>query len=253
MNIKSILTSALLLASFMTAGAQTRYLNVQTGDGQYKSFEVTPDLELSWDLKNYEENKPATTTGTAKATINSVETNVNWVQLWEGGPKFADHNIGATSETDYGGYYCWGMSTDKDPDGNFKEGSAPLSGTDDTATKLWGSNWRMPTKGELENLFANCNVKWIDGIYEKYNNTTVTGLLFTGKDAYSSNLVFLPAAGYWDYGDVLDQGRYGGYWSSSSWPYGSNYAYRLLFVSGSQSVDYGYRYFGYSVRAVLAE
>ena len=252
MNIKSILTSALLLASFMTAGAQTRYLNVQTGDGQYKSFEVTPDLELSWDLENYEENKPATTTGTAKAMIDNVETDVNWVQLWEGGPMFADRNIGATSETDYGDYYFWGGSQNKVDDHNTANtGSWNLTGTDDTATKLWGSNWRMPTKGELENLLANCNVKWIDGITEKYNNTAVTGLLCTGKDAYSSNRVFLPAASVCLYGNVSDQGYCGYYWSST--PNGSDSAYYLYFHSGNQDVSYDARSLGYSVRAVLAE
>ena len=252
MNIKSILTTALLLASFMTAGAQTtKYLNVQTGDGQYKSFEVTPNLELSWDLENYEEKKPATTTGTAKATINSVETDVNWVQLWEGGPKFADRNIGATSETDCGGYYCWGKSTDKDPDGNYNDGSDPLSGDNDTATKLWGSNWRMPTLEELDNLFANCNVKRIDGIFEKYNNTTVPGIRFTGKDAYSSNHVFLPAAGTFFNGDVVDQGDRGRYWSST--PYGNVWSCILYFDTVGQSWGYDERQYGFSVRAVLAE
>ena len=125
--------------------------------------------------------------GTAKATINSVETDVNWVQLWEGGPMFAEYNIGATSETDCGGYYCWGKSIDKDPYWAYNEEGEVLSGDDDTATKLWGSNWRMPIKEELFGLIDYCNFEW----------TTlggVNGLKFTGKGDYSTNSIFLPTA-----------------------------------------------------------
>lgn len=63
--------------------------------------------------------------------------------------------------------------------------------------------------------------------------------------------MFLPAAGYCDYGDVGGRGNYGLFWSST--PNGSDYAYNLLFGSGYQDVSYDYRYYGYSVRAVLAE
>ena len=40
---------------------------------------------------------------------------VNWIQLWAGGPKFAEYNVGATSVTDYGGYYCWGGTYNNNP------------------------------------------------------------------------------------------------------------------------------------------
>ena len=257
MNIKSILTSALLLTSFMTAGAQTRYLNVKIADGQYKSFEVTPDLKVTWDLENYEEKKPATTTGTAKAMIDNVETDVNWVQLWEGGPMFADHNIGAASETDYGGYYCWGGTyrngSDFAWDGTCNNGSEVLSGNDDTATALWGADWRMPTKEELDALLTNCTCTWTDD----YNG--VKGLLCTGKEgtAYASNSVFFPAAGvcyeFNPNGYIMSQGEIGNYRSSTP---ANNYAYLLNFDSSNKIVkgdDYNCsRTSGFSVRAVYA-
>ena len=197
--------------------------------------------------------------GTEKATINSVETDVNWVQLWEGGPKFADHNIGATSATDCGGYYCWGKSIDKDPNLVYNEEDEVLSGDDDTATKLWGSNWRMPTIAELTDLSNNCSWTWYDGEEKKYKNTNVKGCLVAGKGDYKGNSVFLPAAGYWDYGNVYDQGIIGYYWSSTPVPDG-HHAHDLHFISTGQDVglDVGQNIFydrnrGYSVRAVLAE
>ena len=194
----------------------------------------------------FEEQTAPTTTGTAKATIAGSEVDVNWVQLWENGPKFAEYNIGAVNNKaeDYGNYYCWGSSINKDSDGAYKDGESALSGVDDTATNLWGSNWRMPTQAEFQTLLDNCDVEW----------TTVNGVngrKFTGKEAYASNSVFFPAAGYCNYGNVDFQGMIGGYWSST--PYNSNSAFDLYFNAGGQSAYADSRNFGKSVRAVLAE
>ena len=192
--------------------------------------------------------KPATT-GTEK---RSGDINVNWVQLWENGPKFAEYNVGATSVTEYGGYYTWGgtfANGESVWNDDHIDGESNLSCTGDnitdTATQLWGSKWRMPTKEELDNLLAKCDVKW---------DNTNKGLLCTGKGAYSSNSVFLPAAGtcYGD-DDVEGQGEYGDYWSSTA--NGSDFAYDLLFDAGDTPFvsKFGYRNLGYSVRAVLNE
>lgn len=167
---------------------------------------------------------------------------VRWVQLWDGGPKFAEYNIGATSVTDYGGYYCWGKTTNKDKNREYKSGLDDLTGDDDTATKLWGNKWRMPTKEELDSLLAKCDVKW---------DNTNKGLLCTGKGAYSSNSVFLPAAGIWQNGNVYGQGDGGLCWCST--PSDSSDAYVLAFNLVDQQVNYNNRDYGYSVRAVLKE
>lgn len=76
------------------------------------------------------------TTGVATRTGG---ISVKWVQLWKGGPKFAEYNVGATHDMaeDYGKLYAWGGSQDKVDDHN--TGSVVLKGTDDTATKLWGA------------------------------------------------------------------------------------------------------------------
>ena len=192
--------------------------------------------------------EPTTGEADVLSTAGISGNKVKWVQLWAGGPKFAEVNVGVTDgkAESYGGYYNWGMSEVHTSSNysNYKSGTDPLTGADDTATKLWGSKWRMPTQTELQGLIDNCDVAW----------TTVndkTGRKFTGKGAYASNSVFLPAAGRCDDGDVSDQGNYGDYWSST--PYESHGAYDLNFKSGGQSVDYSRRSRGYSVRAVLAE
>ena len=193
----------------------------------------------------FADNTPPTT-GTAKATINGSDVDVNWVQLWAGGPKFAEFNVGAANNKaeDYGGYYCWGSSINMDKNYWFKDGVSDLKDKDDTATNLWGGNWRMPTKAELDDLLANCDVAWT-------TSNGVKGRKFTGKGDYASNSVFLPAAGYFITGIVHGYGNYANYWSST--PSGSDYAYFLVFASNSYDVVYDYRHLGYSVRAVLAE
>ena len=187
--------------------------------------------------------------GQGKAEVNAsagiTGNKVKWVQLWENGPKFAEYNVGVTDgkAESFGGYYAWGGNQDKVDDHNM--GTDALSGTDDTATNLWGSNWRMPTKAELQALLDNCDVEW----------TTVNGVngrKFTGKaEPYSSNSVFLPAGSNCYDGTVNSPGKYGYYRSSS--PNGPSNAYYLYFESGKQYVNDGFRYFGYSVRAVLKE
>ena len=183
----------------------------------------------------------APTTGTAKRTGN---IDVNWVQLWAGGPKFAEYNVGVTDgkPESYGGYYAWGGSVNKGNDRN--EGTDPLTGNADTATKIWGSAWRMPTNEQLQGLLDNCNVEWTDD----YNGTGVKGRVFTGNGTgYSSNSIFLPAAATFYNGSFENQGT-GSYWSSTP---NSDRTYRLYFLSGDQVVNTASRWSDHSVRAVL--
>ncbi|MCQ2259494.1 MAG: hypothetical protein MJZ41_16140 [Bacteroidaceae bacterium] len=236
--MKKILFSLVALVASMSMNAQVmKVMKNGEVEATYKGAEYSVV---------FEEEQGSTTTGTAKATIGGSEVDVNWVQLWENGPKFAEYNVGVTDgkAESYGGYYCWGSSIDKDPSAAYKEGTDALTGTDDTATNLWGNNWRMPTKAELDDLLANCDVAW----------TTVNGVngrKFTGKGDYASNSVLLPAAGYCSHGGVGDRGNDGDYWSST--PDDSDSAYFLFFDSSIQYMDYDNRSYGYSVRAVLAE
>ena len=169
-------------------------------------------------------------------------------QLWADGPYFAEYNVGVTDgkAESYGGYYAWGGNQDVQgvTSPTYNTGTSPLKGADDTATKLWGSNWRMPTLTELPKLLTNCTVEWTQV-------NSVNGCKFTGMGDYVSNSVFLPAAGYYYGGDANYQGYSGRYWSST--PEDSSNAYYLNFNSGAQYVDSSYRGIGDSVRAVLAE
>ncbi len=242
--MKKILFSLIALVCSMSMSAQVMKV--------MKNGQDTP-VETYYGSDYYVvfEEAPATT-GIAVATIGGNDVNVGWVQLWAGGPKFAEYNVGVTDgqAESFGGLYCWGGSIDKDPNGAYNDGTDALTGDDDTATKLWGSAWRMPTKDELDALNANCDLAWTTN----YNESGVKGRIYTGKGDYASNSIFLPAAGFLEeYEDgVQQQGQLCSYWSSTP---KNDYAYYMYFgqyTYGANMWDAKRRY-SYSVRAVLAE
>ena len=195
------------------------------------------------------------TKGTAKRT---GDIDVNWVQLWKGGPKFAEYNVGATSATEIGGYYTWGGTykngTGITWDGTYNttnDGTGNLAIADDTAYKLWGNNWRMPTEEEFQALIANCDAEWTDN----YNNLGLAGTIYTGKVNYSENSIFIPVAGLCEEGAVRDidinDNCVAYYWSST--PFTSAGAWFLCFDNKGAGMDYTARDYGFPVRPVLNE
>lgn len=239
--MKKIFFTLLALAATMSMNAQI--MKIMKGDEVVAVYgDIEADNIVFEELPSQHRGK-ATRTGSIQVT---------WYQLWENGPKFARYNVGAkyNSPEDYGGYYCWGSSINCDQNGSHDDDVYDLTGNYDTATKLWGSNWRMPTKEELQGLFDNCNVEWtsVNG---------VDGLKFTGKGYYSGDSVFLPAAGYYD--SYLDKfsGHSINYWSSTHYfssELVSSHAYCLWYISSAYwDVATEYRHRGLSIRPVLNE
>jgi len=110
----------------------------------------------------------------------------------------------------------------------------------DAATANWGSDWRMPTREEWQELYQNTTHTWT-------TQNGVNGRLFT---AANGNSLFLPAAGYRGDSGLYLAGSYGNYWSSSLSTYSPDYAWRFFFNSGLTNVNNYERYDGQSVRAV---
>ena len=109
----------------------------------------------------------------------------------------------------------------------------------------------LPTSAELYTLLNKCTMEWIDGEEKKYKNTNAKGYLFTGKDAFISNKVFLPTAGDCVFGYASGQGMHGDYWSSTY--YSSTTSCFLYFDMNRLTVTTEDREYGFSVRAVLNE
>ena len=191
------------------------------------------------------------------------------------GTLWAKCNIGTTTETDYGVFFSWGDTSGisgslvgKYSDENYSWATAPfnngssdydetyfnsvkdtvcpngiLSKEYDTATQIMGSDWRMPTKVEFEELLSGTTNEWVTD----YNGTGVNGRKFT---ASNGNSIFIPAAGHCYSGSVYNVGRNGYVWSSSLNTSNPNNAWGLNFGSGDCYMSYSYRCYGRSVRGV---
>ena len=191
----------------------------------------------------------------------------DWVDLGlPSGLLWATCNIGAENPEDYGDYFAWGEITTKETYdwstyqycmdtyytltkycndsyygyNGFTDNLTTLLPEDDAATANWGSDWRMPTRAEWQELLDNTTVTWT-------TQNGVNGRLFT---ASNGNSLFLPAAGCRYYSGLNGVGSYGGYWSSSLDTDGPNYAWYFEFGSFYDGVGSTYRSYGFSVRPV---
>ena len=133
------------------------------------------------------------------------------------GTKWASWNIGASSPEDCGGYYAWGETEEKDYydwstythcDGTLETChhiGDNIAGTEyDVARMKWGESWTMPSTDQIKELMDNCERTWTS-----QNGTN--GMLFTGPNG---NSIFLPAAGWRTYDDLIAKRENGDYWSS---------------------------------------
>lgn len=125
------------------------------------------------------------TTGTATATIDGKTKTIGWVQMWIGGPRIATKNV----------------------EGQMNWTEAAKTGSD----YVWGSNWRTPTKKEMDfvDQYDNFSTKTenveVDNVIE---NGVVTKFKYIGvQPGYTNNIMYLPST------DPQSNG--GVYWSST--------------------------------------
>ena len=179
--------------------------------------------------------------------------------------KWASCNVGATEPWEYGGYYAWGETEEKEDyswstykwcngtensmikyctDSNYGtvDNKTTLDPEDDVAHVKWGGNWRMPTLDEIDELKNNCTWRW--GI----NKNHVYGHYVHGPNG---NKIFLPVAGCRYGADLSSVGSYGDGWSSSLGAYDSRDAYYFFHYSnGILGTGIDNRCFGRTVRPV---
>lgn len=171
------------------------------------------------------------------------------------GTKWACCNVDDTRSKqrpeNYGSYYAWGEVKSKDyysqdtyeyyKDGKYVIIGSEIAGTNyDVAHVKWGGSWVMPTKGQFEELRANCTWKWI-------TQNGVNGVLFKGANGGS---IFLPAAGYRANDVPYNADLYGYYWSSTIYPNSQKNAAQFFFSSISAYLFYVYFHLGLPVRPV---
>ena len=143
---------------------------------------------------------------------------------------WATCNVGANSPEEFGDFFAWGETEPKNvydwksyKYGNFErneltkyctDSSYGLNGfvdnltilesADDAATANWGTDWRMPTREEWEELFRKTTCTWT-------TQNGVQGRLLMG---WNGNSIFLPATGFFLDGALICPGL-GIYWSST--------------------------------------
>lgn len=173
----------LLVAAVMCQlAAQAQTVNVHFKNGQKIQF---PSVNV--DYVDFSEKAPDPTV--SAGAVVDLGLSVYWCSC----------NVGAESPEEYGDYYAWGETKPKSSytEENYSyynndtkvytDIGENISGTEyDAATVNLGSDWRMPTKDEFQELLDKCTWEWtqINGI----NGYKVTGT--------NGNSIFIPAAGY---------------------------------------------------------
>ena len=198
------------------------------------------------------------------------------VQLWEGGPYWADRNIGAANPWDSGYYFWWGDTVGYKRVGNvwmagdgsssnfaFSDAHIPtckksivelmregwitadnvLTPEHDAAQVQWGGGWRMPTKQELDDLCNRCDWRWT-------TKNGVKGYVVCGRRGYASASIFVPAVGNGAGTSLCYAGSRGYVWSSV--PTSGIYdAWNIYFRSSIHRTSNNNRLYGQPVRPVL--
>ena len=185
--------------------------------------------------------------------------------------KWADINIGAYSETDYGIFVAWAETEEKELSirTNYKYGEEDphsymhysilkynmsntsysgvtdnktvLEPMDDAATVHWGENWRTPSPAEFKELVDNCEWTWMnkDGVdgYKVFSNAT-------------GNSIFLPAGGAVFSGEKAWEGTAVTYWTNNLYDSDPYYSIYYYLANGGCYSRTATRYSCFNVRAV---
>lgn len=172
------------------------------------------------------------------------------------GTKWASYNLGASKMEDYGCYFAWGETEEKDrykwstytlcDDGNERKChniGSDIAGTQyDVARQMWGGSWQMPDYDHWLELKDNTS----------YSMTTINGVSCCKLTGPNGKSIYLPASGQFDDYRVVYDGSVGNYWSSSK--YGESTAYMAFFTNESGGfLTWGNsnRCIGYTIRPVI--
>lgn len=183
---------------------------------------------------------------------------------------WAKMNVGASSETDNGLYFAWGETQGyadastktfswndykwTEDEGstftkyNATDGLTHLELADDAAHVNMGGDWHMPTEEQCNELLNPEYVtnEWV----ENYNGSGINGHLFISVS--NGNTMFIPAAGYYGSGEVVDIDINGIIWASTPNSRDVRHAWDVYFDGGGANVyNSGLRCCGQQVRGVI--
>lgn len=237
MKKQIFLATVLAFGAFFITEAQ-EYLSIEMNDNTVHEFRVASIKEVKIRVSGEDPNYPI---------ADAIDLGL------PSGTKWASWNVGATKPEEYGGYYAWGETEDKDVYNwsTYKYGrdwndcdhiGYDIAGTEyDAAHVKWGGSWSMPTVDQIKELIDNCSKIWT-------SKNGVKGILITGPNGAS---IFLPTPGRRNGDSLNGEGWSGYYWSSSLYLNREGFAYSLVFGSSDWYWSSFYeRYDGRSVRPV---
>ena len=220
----------------------------------------------------------------------TLEKRPGGVQLWEGGPYFAECNVGASKPEEYGYYFWWGDTVGYTNTVGEASGSGtwvsvkdstttiPFSASDATSKQTYDHDqtWLKSYSwiGDDGNLVlahdaarAHLGAPWrmmtqeeLDKLTSKtyckwkwvtsYNGKSVKGYVVNGAKDPYMNNEVFFPAAGCGFGASLNHSGVNGYYWSSTPRPDSYYAWYLSFYSSGFCASYNHRYYGQSVRPV---
>lgn len=245
-----------ILLSFDEGRTWSERKTILAGPGQYSSITVLKDGTIGAYL---EKNTWGTELWYLNFSLDWIRNNdsgktadsgMDGTRLWEGGPVWANRNIGAASPEQTGDFFAWGATR---PDLNFgwgrykfgdqsvlkPYGGEVLASCDDAASANLGEGWRIPTEQDFEDLCNNCNWTWTQS---------------NGKYGYEIKgelgSIFLPAAGYRSGSRYRYHGDLGYYWTANPSPEDATQAREFYFHLNYRKCHDRGRDNGHTIRAV---
>lgn len=219
------------------------YFRIVAHSPEYKQvYDITDFISLVW--RATEEAPKMTDLGLPSGT------------LW------ANWNLGAKTNTDFGNYYAWGETDTKDVFSwnNYKycnkgqqntltkyntksyygnvDNQTQLDATDDRMKSKCGYYYAIPTKEDWQELIDNCSIGYTDG-----------GITFKGQ--HGEGPIFLPYAGYRSGMNLYDDKTDGYYWSSTLDRNSPDDAWFVHFAPGKHELNSYYRSQGRCIRPVM--
>ena len=246
---------------------------------------VLPNVSYIVEFKDLPANDPKKSVLFASKQVEPTSSYIAVDLGLPSGTLWADRNIGASSPDDAGLYFQWGdtvgyaaeqvangekvFASDwsdyfdtTDGGSTFnkynKSGLRVLEASDDAATVNMGSEYRMPTKTEMQELINNTTATFVDLQGNEYSQTealsgAITANNFKGVKMTGSNgnSIFIPAScSYYD--SLFHLPYYNSFLLSANlYSYNIKQMYHAGFTSsGGTQIYSDYRYIGLPVRGV---
>ena len=184
--------------------------------------------------------------------------------------KWANVNLGAYAEDEYGDFFAWGETITKDeytwetykwchgtnttitkynsnPNFGDVDNKMSLDLEDDAARAILGGEWRLPTIEEIQELLDNCTWTWTRHYDISFQ---LDGSGYTVVSKINGNSIYLPLAGFFDH-DKNDMTIWVGQYLSSTIGGSTEYVSALGLLSSRAFTSNMPRYAGVSVRPVI--